>query len=72
MDTLLTLIIAFGVIATGICAILAASAAGRQGQSCAVGVHRIRPVPRHALAAVPSMTAHAVPLATVGRIATSF
>jgi type II secretory pathway pseudopilin PulG len=32
MDTLLTLIIAFGVIATGICAILAASTARRQGQ----------------------------------------
>jgi type II secretory pathway pseudopilin PulG len=32
MDTLLTLIIAFGVIATGICAILAASADRRQGQ----------------------------------------
>src|SRR5215203_986774 len=32
-------------------------------------VHRIRPVPRHALAAVHSMTAHAVPLASVSSIA---
>src|SRR5215207_3422743 len=32
-------------------------------------VHRIRPVPRHALAAVHSMAAHAVPLASVSSIA---
>ena len=37
MDTLLTLIIALGGIATGICAIWAALAARRQGRACRVG-----------------------------------